>query len=131
MSLLLLVILKFHPYFSLNALKCILFFIGILCCYQVIVFAIGTQCVPRSLLNVTVAFLNCINMLGGFFFHSLIGNAMNYFQPTPLSGEIQYLPETYAFALMIIPAASLVGSLLIGKLFLGKASDLASIKGTA
>lgn len=42
-------------------LSCLFFVIGVMCCYQVIVFAAGSKLVPLANLGVTVAFLNCIN----------------------------------------------------------------------
>lgn len=89
----------------------IMFAIGAMCCYQVLVFAIGTTLVPSALTNITVAFLNCINMMGGFFFHSLIGRSMDWFQGETLTQT--YSASTFMFSLMLIPIASVVGAGLI------------------
>lgn len=43
------------------------FVVGVLCCYQVIIFAAGAELVSKQNLGVTVAFLNSVNMLGGSF----------------------------------------------------------------
>ncbi len=91
------------------------FLIGVMCCYQVIVFAAGAELVKVQLLGVTIAFLNCINMLGGSFFHTIIGRAMDMFW----SGEIGsdglrlYTAESYSNALAIIPICSVIGALMI------------------
>lgn len=88
--------------------------LGVLCCYQVIVFAIGSQLVPTHLLGLTVAFLNCINMLGGAFFHNAIGLLLDFFEPSALvNGEKIYSLESYTYTLLIIPIASLLGSGLV------------------
>lgn len=113
MSLILATVLLFNPYLSDFTLKSMMFMIGILCCYQVIVFSIGTQCVPAYLVSITIAFLNCINMLGGSFFHTLIGRAMDLFQQPETLSNGQYSLETYTMALMIIPLASVVGACLV------------------
>lgn len=128
MSALLIFVFFFIASLSVLTLQAIMFLIGILCCYQVIVFAMGASFVPSSLLNVTIAFLNCINMLGGFFFHSLIGRTIDLLQPLSSGGFSQYSPETYTTALMIIPAASFIGALLLTKLS-SQPVDLPEMKG--
>lgn len=114
MALALTAFILFNTVLSSFLLYAIMFGIGALCCYQVLVFAIGTQLVPDRLMNITVAFLNCINMLGGFFFHTLIGYCMDWFEPTTLvQGAQIYSTATFTSALMVIPLASLVGATLI------------------
>lgn len=105
-----------HSYFILASL---LFFIGVMCCYQVIVFAAGSELVGPKLLGVTVAFLNCINMLGGSFFHMAIGTMMDTFWQGDVIGigTRHYSLESYTIALLIIPISALAGSFLVG--FLG------------
>jgi len=117
MSLLLLTILMCPLFISLTLLKGMMFLIGICCCYQVIVFTIGTQLVPASLTSLAVALLNCINMLGGSFFHTIIGRLMDFIEPPVLQtlvGPPTYLASTYTYTLLLIPLASLVGALLVG-----------------
>ncbi len=114
MTSLMLTVLAFNPLLSQSALMLIMFLVGILCCYQVIVFAIGQELVPANLMCVTIALLNCINMLGGSFFHSTIGRLMDIFEPGMLADGISsYNPTTYTLALAIIPIASFVGSCLV------------------
>ena len=97
------------------ALVFLFFIIGIMCCYQVIVFAAGAQLVGASLLSITIAFLNCINMLGGSFFHSFIGCTMDIIKNG--SGKthdlLSYSKGIYNSALMIIPISALIGSGLV------------------
>ncbi len=88
--------------------------IGILCCYQVLVFASGSELVTPAMLGVTIAFLNCINMLGGSFFHSTIGWAMDMFWTGLTDNSIrQYTVESYQKALLIIPLAAAIGGGLV------------------
>ncbi|HAT6957198.1 TPA: MFS transporter [Legionella pneumophila] len=91
------------------------FAIGLLCCYQVVVFAAGSALVPYEYLGVTIAFLNCINMLGGSFFHTLIGKLMNSNWGGQMSanGLKLYEIDSYQWALSLIPFCALCGSLLI------------------
>jgi MFS family permease len=91
-------------------------FIGILCCYQVLVFAAGSELVETKLLGVTVAFLNCINMLGGSFFHTMIGRLMDVFWSGAIAsdGVRQYDLWSYKLALASIPICAFIGSILIG-----------------
>lgn len=89
------------------------FCIGVLCCYQVIVFAAGCELVSAHLLGVTVAFLNCINMLGGSFFHTLIGFIMDaLWTGATNEGVRQYTVASYQ-ALLVIPFCALVGTSIV------------------
>lgn len=97
-------------------LSVLFFLIGIMCCYQVLIFAAGSELTASENLGITVAFLNSINMLGGSFFHTLIGKAMDFFwtgQLTP-EGLRLYDVVSYQYALAIIPLCSCLGALLVG-----------------
>ena len=96
-------------------LSCLFFCIGIMCCYQVIVFAAGSDLVTPRYLGVTVAFLNCINMLGGSFFHTTIGKIMDLFWTGAINidGIRQYDLEVYKYALSIVPFCAVVGAIMI------------------
>ncbi|CEG58971.1 Major facilitator family transporter [Legionella fallonii LLAP-10] len=96
-------------------LASLFFSIGVMCCYQVIVFAAGANLVKAHYLGVTVAFLNCINMLGGSFFHTLIGKLMDMFWTGSLGvgGIKQYSLVAYQSALMLIPASACLGALIV------------------
>jgi MFS family permease len=98
---------------SCTILYAMMLTVGILCCYQVLVFSIGTAIVPPPLRNITVAFLNCINMLGGAFFHTLIGSLMDIFWKGGLrDGHRIYEAHAYAFALGSIPLAAFIGGVI-------------------
>ena len=91
------------------------FTVGIMCCYQVIVFAAGSDLVKPQLLGVTIAFLNCINMLGGSFFHTVIGKVMDIYWTGAYSadGVKRYSVAAYQAGLLFIPICALVGTLII------------------
>lgn len=97
------------------SLSLLFFTIGLMCCYQVIVFAAGSSLVSQNQLGVTVAFLNCINMLGGSFFHTLIGTIMDLFWNGVLNQEgiRQYKLEHFQQALSVVPICALAGTVLI------------------
>ena len=91
----------------------LLFLAGILCSYQVIIFSIGASLVPPYLSAITVAFLNCVNMLGGSFFHGIIGYMMDYFYNGHIENNLPvYNAITYTYALSIIPIAAMIGSIM-------------------
>ncbi len=91
----------------------LLFLLGILCCYQVVIFALGSELVDRRSLGITIAFFNCINMLGGSFFHPIIGILMDKFWQGELCEEVRIYPtDAYIKALIIIPVCSLLGALI-------------------
>lgn len=114
MALLLIILLNISTY-NAQLLKIAFFALGVLCCYQVLVFAMGSEMVTHKYLGVTVAFLNCINMLGGSFFHSIIGFEMDFFWDGGMNemGLREYSLDTYNKALLIIPACSFLGSIMV------------------
>jgi len=92
----------------------LLFLAGILCSYQVLVFSIGVSSVPPYLSSITVAFLNCVNMLGGSFFHGIIGYLMDFFHNNIIENSVPiYDVRTYTYALSIIPIAAMVGGIMV------------------
>jgi MFS family permease len=100
------------------SLKIVFFTIGIFCCYQVLIFSAGSKLVTSSLLSITVAFLNCINMLGGSFFHTMVGSLMDTcWEGNILNGVRIYTHEAYFSALMAIPICSLLGGFIIFLLY--------------
>lgn len=114
MGLIFVVILAFNTYLELSALYILLFLIGIFCCYQVLIFSIGVNMVAKEVASLTVAFLNCINMLGGSFFHSLIGRSMDLFWGGGLENGVRiYEGYAYTYALSSIAIAAVLGSFLI------------------
>lgn len=106
-------IILLKQYISTPVMYTLVFFIGVACCYQVLVFTIGSSLVKPQLIGVTIAFLNSINMLGGTFFHSIIGFVMDYFWSGTMSdGAKVYEVDSYKYSLISIPIASLVGALI-------------------
>lgn len=101
----------YHPVM----LSVVFFVLGILCCYQVPVFALGANIVSPNVLGVTIAFLNCINMLGGSFFHTIIGKIMDCCHTGNFSsdGIKIYDLVSYQYALSVIPISACIGVLLI------------------
>jgi MFS family permease len=113
MSLLLCVIIFLHNTISPTVLYLLMFLVGVFCCYQVLVLTIGFASVSHKLTGITVAFMNCINMLGGSLFHSIIGNALDYFWQGQTANNIRvYDIQAYDKSMLIIPLASFLGSLL-------------------
>ncbi|KTD16232.1 major facilitator family transporter [Legionella jordanis] len=107
-------LLSTHVYHSYG-LACLFLVIGMMCCYQVIIFAAGADLVQTKLLGVSVAFLNCVNMLGGSFFHSVIGHAMDATWSGAMSSEgvRQYNLESYQMSLQLIPYCAIAGACLV------------------
>lgn len=90
--------------------------IGVLCCYQVLIFSVGNDLVNTKFLGITVAFLNCVNMLGGSFFHSIIGKLMDVFWVDVYQEDgVTRLYEAahYHYALSVIPICAFIGALMV------------------
>jgi MFS family permease len=113
MALLLAVMLLSNGAISYTALYVMMFMVGVLCCYQVLVFAIGTMIVPPEMRNMTVAFLNGVNMLGGCFFHPIIGYIMDMFWKGQVAeGQRVYEAHAYTYAVSAIPIAACIGGII-------------------
>jgi predicted MFS family arabinose efflux permease len=104
-------IILYSESFNSLLLSAICFCIGIMCCYQVLIITIGSKIANPSVLSITTAFLNCVNMLGGAFFHSIIGFGMDFFS-SGLIVDGMYEVGAYQKALLIIPICSVLGSII-------------------
>lgn len=105
------IILFLYPTYSWLLLTCMFFMLGIMCCYQVIVFSAGANLVAPHNLGITVAFLNCINMLGGSFFHTTIGKTLDLFWAgTLIDGVKTYDFNAYKYAISIVPICAVIGA---------------------
>lgn len=92
-------------------LSSICFIIGIMCCYQVLVFSIGSQISSKQTLSLTIAFVNCMNMLGGAFFHTLIGIGLDLFSQD-ITLNCIYSVDAYRMSLLIIPICAVIGGIM-------------------
>lgn len=121
--------LLFQAHYQWYILISLFFCLGIMCCYQVIVFAAGSSLVKPALLGITIAFLNCVNMLGGSFFHTVIGFMMDAFWlgGTHADGTRLYTLETYRYALSTIPICASIGVTIVSYLGL-KALQASQLK---
>lgn len=100
-----------HSYVALCVL---MFVVGIFCCYQVLVFEIGSKLVSAKDRGVAVAFINSINMFGGSFFHLLIGSLLDVrWQGEMSEGTKVYSASDYSWALTVVPICALIGGVLI------------------
>jgi predicted MFS family arabinose efflux permease len=95
----------------MSALYVLMFMVGILCCYQVLIFAMGTKMVDIAYSSMAVAFLNCVNMLGGSFFHSTIGFLLDFLWSGNIENGVRFYPaKDVSLALWVIPVASVLGA---------------------
>lgn len=114
MAILLSLLLLNPQMFSTFSLKALMISIGILSGYQALVFAIGEQLVPKILSNTAIATLNCINMLGGAFFHEAIGSLIDLTAKLNISNASDgYSLYEYSIGLAVIPIMSVMGGLLL------------------
>lgn len=103
------------PSINIYIMCAMMFLIGLFCCYQVLVFAIGSKVVEPYLIGITIAFLNTINMLGGTFFHNVIGRVMELFWDGTTQGTLKvYGVDSYNYSILSIPIAALIGSTIFG-----------------
>jgi predicted MFS family arabinose efflux permease len=88
--------------------------VGILSTYQIIVLSEGPRYGPIAVASVALAFLNCLNMLGGSVFHTIMGKVLTAMKPeTMIKGCASYTTDSYAKAISIVPVGCLLGCLII------------------
>ncbi|WP_081731193.1 MFS transporter [Holospora undulata] len=86
--------------------------LGIGCCYQVLIFVAAKDWCHANRISAGIAFLNTLNMLGGAFFHPIIGFFVDDLKKYKLPLEL-----SYAYALSIVPFCALIGTLIV--IFIG------------
>jgi len=112
-TLLVFAIIFYQHNLSFTFLTCLMFYLGILCCYQVLVFAFISKIAPASCASMAIAIVNCLNMSFGHFFHIFISKTIqhNWNGLTNAEGVPVYDLNTYIESLSIIPIACLLGIL--------------------
>ena len=111
-------LILFNFQISFNIIALLMFIMGILCCYQLLVFIFVENFVEQSLIGATIAIINCINMSFGWLFHKLIAILLDY--QGGINGDTNitiYSADSYYAAMSIVPILALIGSL--GFLVLG------------
>lgn len=107
---------------SISYLPYFFFIVGIMCCYQVLVFAVGSKLVSDRNMGICIAFLNSMNMLGGSFYHTVIGVTMDKFWLGAIAadGTRSYDLDAYKYSLSIIPICACAGGLIFILLYFRK-----------
>jgi predicted MFS family arabinose efflux permease len=97
--------------FNVSKLSILMFIVGILCCYQVLVFSIVDGMVPANLSGIVISVTNMMIMAIGSLFHFVIGFVMDFYWDGKLSEEglRLYNTEAYSNSLLIIPATLMLG----------------------
>ena len=104
------IILFYLPPLSFTMSAALMFILGILCCYQVLVFIVVSNQVPSSA-ALAIAVTNCINMSFGHFFHTTIGSAFesSWNGAVTEAGSAIYTIDNFIYALAIIPVCCFIG----------------------
>ena len=106
-------IIFYIPNISFGAAASLMFFLGILCCYQVLVFSVVSKLVSTQNASLGIAVVNCINMAFGHLFHQYIGSTIQARWDGAMSdlGAAIYDRDTFIAALAVIPICCLIGQL--------------------
>ncbi len=102
-------ILLYFPEINFTYTSILMFCLGIVCCYQALIFSIVTNMVEARFEALAVAIVNCINMSFGHFFHKMIGFLMTY-NATTIPSEI-FTRQDFIVALISIPICAMIGVL--------------------
>jgi predicted MFS family arabinose efflux permease len=104
-------ILFYVPDLSFIASVGLMFLLGIVCCYQVLMFTLTTSIVDKAHAGLAVAIVNCINMSFGHFFHKVMSITIEYSWDGTLSLDNipVYTKENYIEANAVVPICCLIG----------------------
>ena len=96
---------------SYNMLFTLMFILGILCCYQVLVFSLTGSMVEKSLTGVAIAVVNCMNMSFGAFYHNIVASIMEFKWKGEFSeaGGRVYDYDAFFSAFSVIPITAIIG----------------------
>ncbi len=111
--------------FSKSALLGLMIFVGVLCSYQAVVFAMACKLAPSRLAGLVTSVTNCINMCAGCLFHFAIGYVMDLNWSGMTENGIKiYEPSSYVTAISLIPLTLILG--FIGFLWLSRQGAIPS-----
>jgi hypothetical protein len=98
-----------HLSFGLSMM--LMLFLGVLCCYQALIFALVSDIVDKFHAGITIAIVNCINMSFGHFFHKVISTLMhnNWNGAVNANNMPLYTHQNYIDGLTLIPVACVIG----------------------
>ena len=89
----------------------LMFLLGILCCYQVLVFNLASREAGYGSTGLAISSVNCINMSCGYIFHMIIGNLFDHYWSGKFSSAGVAIYDKIAFvsALSVIPMGCILG----------------------
>lgn len=89
----------------------LMFMVGVMCAYQVIIFSLITDIVPARESGIAISFVNMINMVAGHAFHWGIGSLFNYHWDGKYLNDMKIYPViAYSDALYLIPITLVIGT---------------------
>ena len=113
MTAVLLYIIFYDPSLTLNQLSNIAFLAGICCGAHPLCFALGKENNPTQMAGTSVAVTNMFIMLGGMIFPPIVGKLLDlHTQSQLINGMHVYTASDYTFALSIVPAGIVLGTVL-------------------
>lgn len=106
-------ILFYAPSLSFFTSSCIMFILGVLCCYQVLVFTVASSMVDKASAGLTIAIINCINMSFGHLFHKVISILIqsSWNGQVGATGMPFYTRDDFITSLSAIPLGCLIGAI--------------------
>lgn len=104
-------IILYFPALNFFYSSLLMFFLGIFCCYQVLIFTIVSNLVDSMYAGLAIAIVNCINMSSGYFFHKFISILITANWDGGINEFAAPIYSRYDFtiALSLIPICSLLG----------------------
>lgn len=107
-------VLLYAHHLSLQTIYILLFLYGFLSSGQILVFSIAREVTPIKISGTAIGLLNMLIMIGGIFFPPIIGKLLDInWTGAMVNGAPSYSTNAYTIALSMLPAALLLGILLM------------------
>jgi len=118
------VVLLLCPSLNFTISSSLMFLLGIVCCYQVLIFTVVSNIVSVKSAGLAIAVVNCINMSFGHFFHKMISILISYNWDGMLneSGTPMYSHDDFMIAIAVIPVCCSIGT--VGFLYLSRKAKM-------
>lgn len=110
---LLLLIVVYLPIHNIFLMASLLFLIGLCCGAYMLAYSIANELAPEEALSACTGFTNTLAMLSAPLLQPFVGYLLDFFTA---KGSVDYTLESYQKALMVLPIALIIASLLSQKL---------------
>lgn len=107
-------VVLYVPTLSKEVLYVMLFILGFACSPHPICFTLAKESNTSKITGTSIAFTNCLIMLGGFFLQPIVGRMLDYGWTGMMDHGVRiYTPHDYTLVLSIIPIGLFIAGVLM------------------